>query len=113
MVQGCMLVIQKKCGKENCNECEVKRCHHINIEYRIHNNIAVCQEHCDMLQEYLNTFMDLQVMWKNDHGISIEAVFTMAKDEALIEYINKLVDDVQKKNLLIILNIIDILGNQL
>jgi hypothetical protein len=57
--------------------------------------------------------MDLGVMWKKDHGISLESVFSMAKDEALIEHINKIVDDKQKKNLLSIINIIDILNTQL
>ena len=114
MVQGCMLVIQKKCGADNCNKCEELRCHNIRIVCRITNkNISVCQGHADMLLEYLNTFMDLEVMWKKAHDISLEGVFSMAKDEALIEYVNKLPDDAHKKNLLSILNIIDILSTQL
>jgi hypothetical protein len=111
MVQGCMLVIQKKSDNANCNKREL-RCHNIYIECRI-NNISVCEGHTEMLEDYLNIFMDLEVMWKKDHGISLESVFSMAKDEALIEHINKIVDDKQKKNLLSIINIIDILNTQL
>ena len=110
MVQGCMLVIQKK-SNEKCNKREL-RCHNISIACRI-NNISVCKGHTEMLEDYLNTFMDLEVMWKKDHGISLESVFSMAKDESLIEYINKIVDDKQKKKLLSIINIIDILNTQL
>ena len=110
-----MLVIQKKCGAENCNNCEEKRCHNVPIVCRITNsNIPVCQGHADMLQEYFDTFMDLEIMWKKAHDISLEGVFSMAKDEALIEYVNKLPENTNEKQIMLnVLKIIDILSTQL
>lgn len=114
MVQGCMLVIKKKCGEENCNECQEERCHNPDIYcYIMNNTIGICKGHVDMLQEYLNEFIDLHLIWNNEHPISLEGVFGMASDQALKKYIDELYDDKEKKKLISILNIIDILRTQL
>lgn len=112
MVQGCILVIKKACGEECPKHCPAELCCNTPTTcYITEKNIGICAGHVDMIQEYLNTFLDLGIKWTAEHPISLEGVFDMAKDEALKEYINKKPEGLEKDDLLKILHVIDILGS--